>query len=381
MSMGWVGRPGVKSEPSGQRRPGILLLDAARPRAPNHGRDDVHGRPRPSLGRRQGLYDPAFEHDACGVAFVVDLHGRKSHERVRQGITALCNLSTAAPRAARSTPATAPASRSRSRTGSCARPSPSTCRRPAQYATGIAFLPAEPDDAAKAVATLDDIAARGGRHRPRLARRPHRRLDARGDGRRRRCRPSGSGSSPKDDLSGIDLDRWAYVVRKRGRARGAGVLPVAVGLAIVVYKGMLTTPQLEEFYPDLARRAGRVARSRSCTRASPRTRSRAGRSRTRTGTSRTTARSTPLKGNRNWMRAREALLASRPDPRRPRPHLPDLHARTHPTPPSFDEVLELLAPRRPVAPARGADDDPGGVGEPRLDEPGEAARSTASTRR
>ena len=32
-------------------------------------------------------------------------------------------------------------------------------------------------------------------------------------------------------------------------------------------------------------------------------------------------------GNRNWMRAREALLDSRPDPRRPRPALPDLHAR------------------------------------------------------
>ena len=46
----------------------------------------------PDLPRRQGLYDPAFEHDACGVAFVVDLHGRKSHERIRQGLTALCNL-------------------------------------------------------------------------------------------------------------------------------------------------------------------------------------------------------------------------------------------------------------------------------------------------
>ena len=41
---------------------------------------------------RQGLYDPAFEHDACGVAFVVDLHGRRTHRLVEQGITALCNL-------------------------------------------------------------------------------------------------------------------------------------------------------------------------------------------------------------------------------------------------------------------------------------------------
>ena len=41
---------------------------------------------------RQGLYDPAFEHDACGVAFVVDLKGRRSHEMVQLGVSALCNL-------------------------------------------------------------------------------------------------------------------------------------------------------------------------------------------------------------------------------------------------------------------------------------------------
>ena len=40
----------------------------------------------------QGLYDPAFEHDACGVAFVVDLHGTRSHDLVEKGITALVNL-------------------------------------------------------------------------------------------------------------------------------------------------------------------------------------------------------------------------------------------------------------------------------------------------
>ena len=38
---------------------------------------------------RQGLYDPAFEHDACGVAFVVDLHGRRTHRLVEQGIAGL----------------------------------------------------------------------------------------------------------------------------------------------------------------------------------------------------------------------------------------------------------------------------------------------------
>src|SRR5688572_24785902 len=41
---------------------------------------------------RQGLYDPRFEHDACGVAFVVDMHGRPSHRMVELGLASLCNL-------------------------------------------------------------------------------------------------------------------------------------------------------------------------------------------------------------------------------------------------------------------------------------------------
>ena len=41
---------------------------------------------------RTGLYDPAFEHDACGVAFVVDMHGRRSRDIVDKAITALVNL-------------------------------------------------------------------------------------------------------------------------------------------------------------------------------------------------------------------------------------------------------------------------------------------------
>ena len=39
-----------------------------------------------------GLYDPRFEHDACGVALVADLHGRASHRLVQQAISALEHL-------------------------------------------------------------------------------------------------------------------------------------------------------------------------------------------------------------------------------------------------------------------------------------------------
>jgi len=47
---------------------------------------------RPAPPPAQGLYDPAYEHDACGVGFVVQMHGRRSHQVVRQGLELLENL-------------------------------------------------------------------------------------------------------------------------------------------------------------------------------------------------------------------------------------------------------------------------------------------------
>src|SRR6478609_5610907 len=44
------------------------------------------------LPERQGLYDPANEHDACGVGFVANIKGRKSHEVVAAGLEILINL-------------------------------------------------------------------------------------------------------------------------------------------------------------------------------------------------------------------------------------------------------------------------------------------------
>src|SRR5215469_5337843 len=48
--------------------------------------------PQPLATRRQGLYDPSFEHDACGVGFVARLDGRKSHATVQSGLQLLRNL-------------------------------------------------------------------------------------------------------------------------------------------------------------------------------------------------------------------------------------------------------------------------------------------------
>jgi len=41
---------------------------------------------------RQGLYDPQHEHDACGLGFVVDIAGRRSHSIVENGLQVLLNL-------------------------------------------------------------------------------------------------------------------------------------------------------------------------------------------------------------------------------------------------------------------------------------------------
>src|ERR1700724_746031 len=46
----------------------------------------------PSAWPDQGLYDSRFEHDACGVGFVADLPGRRSHDIVAKGLTVLRNL-------------------------------------------------------------------------------------------------------------------------------------------------------------------------------------------------------------------------------------------------------------------------------------------------
>ena len=47
---------------------------------------------RKGLPAKQGLYDPQFEHDACGMGFVANIKGRKSHEIVRQALTVLGTL-------------------------------------------------------------------------------------------------------------------------------------------------------------------------------------------------------------------------------------------------------------------------------------------------
>src|SRR5688572_9715633 len=48
--------------------------------------------PHTSLPCPHGLYNPQFEHDSCGVSFVVNVKGKRSNEIVRQGLQVLVNL-------------------------------------------------------------------------------------------------------------------------------------------------------------------------------------------------------------------------------------------------------------------------------------------------
>ena len=119
-------------------------------------------RPAAAAPAAQGLYDPAQEHDACGVAFVVDGAGRASHDIVDQGLTALRNLEHRG------------ASGSEPDSGDGAgllvqvpdafyrAVAPAPLPEPGRYAVGTAFLPTSPRAAVDAQLALERIAGEEG---------------------------------------------------------------------------------------------------------------------------------------------------------------------------------------------------------------------------
>src|SRR5215469_12076127 len=61
----------------------------------NQNTNNSHNRPEQTLisaPTKQGLYDPQFEHDACGLGFVVNMKGKKSHQLVSDALKILVNL-------------------------------------------------------------------------------------------------------------------------------------------------------------------------------------------------------------------------------------------------------------------------------------------------
>ena len=174
------------------------------------------------------------------------------------------------------------------------------------------------------------------------------------------------------------LERLAFCLRRRAEKETDVYFP-SLSSRTLAYKGMLTTEQLDEFFPDL--RDERIASALCVVH-----------SRFSTNTFPSWPLSHPFRfiahngeintvmGNRNWMRAREALLASDLIPG----DLERLYPICTPGRVRLGVVrrgARAAAHGRPLAAARRADDDPGGVGEPRRDGSRPRARSTSSTPR
>ncbi len=288
----------------------------------------------------QGLYDPRFEHDACGVAFVATLSGVPSHEIVEHALTALKNLDHRGASGAEPD--------SGDGAGMLLQVPDAFFREvcefelpgPGQYAVGMAFIPDDDEVDAAAVRRIGEIADEEGlnvlgwRDVPVAAELLGKTSRAVMPRFRELFVSAKSGR-----VVGMALERMVFALRKRVE-RETDVYFPSLSSRTVVYKGMLTTTQLEPFYPDLAdpRVASAVAlvHSRFSTNTFP--------SWPLAHPYRYLAHNGEINtvmGNRNWMRAREALLKS--------DLIPGDLKRLYPicTPEAsdsatFDEALELL---------------------------------------
>jgi glutamate synthase (NADPH/NADH) large chain len=287
----------------------------------------------------QGLYDGLAEHDACGVAFVATLTGVPSHAIVEQALTALRNLEHRG--ASGAEPDSGDGAGILTQVPDRLFRETVDFELPAagQYATGIAFLPVDEvaadvvREGVAEIARQEGLVVLGWREVP--------------------TDPSLVGATARsvmpsfwqvfvastDGVGLLELDRRVYPLRKRVEHE-LGVYVASLSSRTIVYKGMLTTGQLEPFYPDLSdprwESALALVHSRFSTNTFPswplahpyRFISHNGEINT-------------VRGNRNWMTAREALLTSkviRGDITRLFPVCTPGGSDSA----SFDEVLELL---------------------------------------
>ena len=273
------------------------------------------------LPPKQGLYDPAFEHDACGAGFVVNVKGAKSHEIVRQALTILRNLAHRG------------ASGSEENSGDGAGiliqvPHVFLAKEMAavgvtlpaagDYAVGTAFLPQDADQRRLCEDTLASVIAEEGlsflgwRDVPTdpstlgdsaIAAQPVIRQFFIGRGEN-----AGDTQAFERKLL-IIRKRTAHSVRKAGIGGSDKFYVPSLSSRTLVYKGMLTPEQVEEFYPDLndpnMESALALVHSRFSTNTFP--------SWERAHPYRMIAHNgeiNTLQGNVNWMRARQSQFAS-----------------------------------------------------------------------
>ncbi|GAB3947597.1 glutamate synthase large subunit [Corynebacterium tapiri] len=263
---------------------------------------------------RIGLYNPAHEHDACGVGFVADMRGRANRRIVEQGLTVLANIEHRG------------AAGAEKATGDGAGlliQIPDAFYRDVVdfdlpeagfYATGIAFMPTARMAMLDAQRAVETIAAEEGAEVLGWREVP--------------VNPAGLGEMAKaampnfhqvflasEGRSGIELDRVMFFIRKRltrelGETEGRDTVYFpSLSSRTIVYKGMLTCDQLAPFYPDLnderVTSAVALVHSRFSTNTFP--------SWPLAHPYRFVAHNgeiNTVKGNENWMRAREALINS-----------------------------------------------------------------------
>src|SRR5262249_56694232 len=116
----------------------------------------------PERAGRDGLYDPRFEHDACGVGLVADISGKRGHGTVAMALTVLRNLEHRGAKG--SDPETGDGAGILTQLPDAFFRAACGFGLPAAgcYAAGMAFLPTGDAAAAAAMATVERIAAAGG---------------------------------------------------------------------------------------------------------------------------------------------------------------------------------------------------------------------------
>ena len=288
----------------------------------------------------QGLYDSSFEHDACGVALVATLNKKPTHEIVASGLEALRNLEHRG--ASGSEPDSGDGAGILIQIPDEFFKSVVDFQLPENsfYAAGIVFLPQDEKEYKAAKETISEVAKKenitilGWRVVPTDP------LELGKTAQSVMPRFEMIFVQPQDKkLKDIEIDRAIYPFRKIIENK-SNIYFASLSARTIVYKGMLTTGQLEPFYPDLSDKkvVSKIAlvHSRFSTNTFP--------SWPLAHPYRLIAHNgeiNTVKGNRNWMHARENLLKT--------DLIPGDLARVFPIcsneasdSASFDEVLELI---------------------------------------
>ncbi len=282
----------------------------------------------PSLPTAQGLYDPAHEHDACGVGFVVDLKNRPTHDIVRKGIQILVNLEHRGACGCEKNTGDGSGILLQMPYRFFAKAAPLagiTLPPASEYAVGMVFLPANAEERRACEAILEVCIADEGQEFLGWRDVPCNSTPIGPSARAtepvmRQIFVGRKGLAPRPKKQGDDFEfeRKLYVIRRSAenavrksslRERGMFYVP-SLSARTLIYKGMLTAAQLSEYFTDLndpdMESALALVHQRFSTNTFPNwARAHPYRFLAHNGEINT------LRGNINWMHARQSLFASR----------------------------------------------------------------------